>query len=471
MRIQSINTVNTHYNYNRAIGANSKALERIYHPYTLNFKGNFVPKPKSLQFIKASEYLKSQRLTRKNFKDLEIYDLNLSELNGIQDGIKVFAGLNMKEIALIGQTISEAAIKRGCNNICSHCYAGGSPPIKEEGEHINKMSWNDFEALTDGFKELNERLGFSITRNRKNLDPYMTLFHDADGMDLYLTDNEGKEHDFIELSERMRDSFGLKNVFDTAGWNPNNKKAQMRAEKYAQYYSNPENARKIVQFNLSVNPYHLMHTKEVAFEKAGEFERAKKIRNIYTDRMANVLYTFTPLLETGKLHFLARAAANYSLGTEGFQEQDLRKLYDEIFQKLELLYRQEGKDKKLIDDILGQVKMLISYVDTYPSASERLLKIYSREDEVIKNSQKIRRRNIRQIKNAKTVNDVLLDKHGFMHYAGLLDSNGKYYLTDFYTTFPTELSLNFENKDKKTAPIKPYLQENHVIKRSLINSL
>ena len=75
--------------------------------------------------------------------------------------------LNMKEIAFIGQTITEVAVKRGCYNNCSHCYAGGMPPIREDSEHINKMSWNDFTALTDGFKELNKRLGFSITKSHK----------------------------------------------------------------------------------------------------------------------------------------------------------------------------------------------------------------------------------------------------------------------------------------------------------------
>lgn len=195
------------------------------------FTGGVAVKKFSPKFLSAKEYLKSAFLTGKVGQNPEIYDFNLNKLDGIQEGIKVFKGLNMKEIAFIAQTITEVAVIRGCRNICSHCYAGGQPPLREDENHINKMSWNDFEALTEGFKQLNERLGFSITKNRRGVDPYMTAFHDADSIDMLLKDNSGREHDFIDISEALSSAFGLKLVFDTAGWSPKNKKAQARAEK------------------------------------------------------------------------------------------------------------------------------------------------------------------------------------------------------------------------------------------------
>lgn len=432
----------------------------------------------SPKFLSAQEYLKSAFLTGKVGQNPEIYDFNLNKLDGIQEGIKVFNGLNMKEIAFIAQTITEAAVIRGCRNICSHCYAGGQPPLREDENHINKMSWNDFEALTEGYKQLNERLGFSITKNRRGVDPYMTAFHDADSIDMLLKDNSGREHDFIDISEALSSAFGLKLVFDTAGWSPKNKKAQARAEKYAQYYSKKENARKINQFNMSVNPYHVMHSREVELIKNGEAERARKFRDLYTDRMANVLYTFTPLIETGRLNFLARAAAEDSLGTDGFRESDLRKLYDEIFNKLIALYMKDYRgERKFIKDIsqmdinVAACKMML-FVDTSPSVTERLSKIYAPEDEIVLKSNEEMAKSINTVKNAKTVQDLFnTNKYGDMNFAGLLDSNGHYYLTDFYTTFPTELQLNFENKDKLTAPIQPYLQKELVISKNLINSI
>ena len=181
------------------------------------FKGNFPDTQYSQKFYKAKAYLDTKKIINSGFKRTEITDFDLNLLDGIQDGIKVFKGLNLKEIAFIAQTITEIAIIRGCHNRCLHCYADGKPPIREDEKHINKMSWNDFENLTEGFGELNKRLGFPITRNRKNIDPYMTMFHDADCIDIALTDNQGQEHDFIDISNRLANAFKLKNIFDTAG--------------------------------------------------------------------------------------------------------------------------------------------------------------------------------------------------------------------------------------------------------------
>ncbi len=54
---------------------------------------------------------------------------------------------------------------------------------------------------------------------------------------------------------------------------------------------------------------------------------------------------------------------------------------------------------------------------------------------------------------------------------GIVDSNGDYYITTYYTTFPTELKLNFKNKNKQTPPIRPSLQEDLVISRDVINNV
>ena len=43
--------------------------------------------------------------------------------------------------------------------------------------------------------------------------------------------------------------------------------------------------------------------------------------------------------------------------------------------------------------------------------------------------------------------------------AGLIDLNGKYYLTNYNETFSTNIQLNYANKDKATAPINPDLNE------------
>lgn len=437
-------------------------------------------------YFKAKNYLDNAKKDFDDINNIEIYDLDLNKLDGIQEGIKVFKGLNMKEIAFIGSTINEVAINRGCHNVCSHCYAGANPPIREDNNHINKMSWNDFKTLTDGFKELNNRLGFPITRDIMDDDPYMTSFHDADCIDIKLKDNEGNEHDFIDIALRLKDSFGKPQIFDTAGWSPNDKKAQERAEKYAEYYSDPDHFDEISDFNISLNPYHVLHTREVSLRKDGNIEKAEKFRDLYTTRMANVFFTFTPLLDNPKFNIIARAADNSSKGTEGYREQDLRNLYNDICTKLEKLYQNDYNaekriitDKRSIKQNIYSYKRLLGYINTKPSISERLNKIYSPENSEVKRTNIIISKSRENIRSATNIHNILngetikLNAYetAYPNYAGLVDSNGRYYITNYYTTYPTELQLNFENKDKQTAPIHPYLNEDLPIKKTLINSL
>ena len=46
--------------------------------------------------------------------------------------------------------------------------------------------------------------------------------------------------------------------------------------------------------------------------------------------------------------------------------------------------------------------------------------------------------------------------------AGLIDLNGKFYITNYLETFPTNIQLNYTNKDKLTAPINPNLHDHTV---------
>ena len=47
--------------------------------------------------------------------------------------------------------------------------------------------------------------------------------------------------------------------------------------------------------------------------------------------------------------------------------------------------------------------------------------------------------------------------------AALIDLNGKVYITNYQETYPTNVQLNYINKDKNTAPINPALHE-HIVK-------
>lgn len=276
----------------------------VQHNFAPSFSGGFPLNVHSPKYFAAKTYLCMAKQAYKKVKTLDLYMFDLNKLDGIQEGINVFKGLNMKEIAFVADTVAEITVNRGCRNICAHCYASAKAPIKETANQINKMSWNDFTSLTDGFEELNKRVGFPVVVQKKNKHAMAIPFHDADCSSIILKDNEGKEHDFIDIAERLDKAFHLPVLFDTAGWNIQDVKAQKRMEKYVEYYSKPENFKKLEGFNLSVNPFHAMYAKSLELKQNRKPELAEKLYDLYTTRMANVLFTLTPLQKNQTLNLL-----------------------------------------------------------------------------------------------------------------------------------------------------------------------
>ncbi len=54
---------------------------------------------------------------------------------------------------------------------------------------------------------------------------------------------------------------------------------------------------------------------------------------------------------------------------------------------------------------------------------------------------------------------------------GKIDVNGKFYMTNYIETYPTDIVLNYKNKKKQTAPIKPNLREDEVITKEMIEKI
>lgn len=260
----------------------------VQHNFAPSFSGGFPLNVHSQKYFAAKTYLCMAKQAYKKVKTLDLYMFDLNKLDGIQEGINVFKGLNMKEIAFVADTVAEITVNRGCRNICAHCYASAKAPIKETANQINKMSWNDFTSLTDGFEELNRRVGFPVVVQKKNKHAMAIPFHDADCSSIILKDNEGKEHDFIDIADRLDKAFHLPVLFDTAGWNIQDVKAQKRMEKYVEYYSKPGNFKKLEGFNLSVNPFHAMYAKSLELKQNRKPELAEKLYDLYTTRMAYI---------------------------------------------------------------------------------------------------------------------------------------------------------------------------------------
>ena len=185
-------------------------------------------------------------------------DFSMEALEGLQYGINVFKGLTMKEIQYLSENLHVIAVKRGCKNMCAHCYADAKPQKRE-------MSWEDFTSITQGFKTLRQRFqGLDIFGENNPISQedliYRTteLFYDADCMELAIKDKNGKLYDFTELATELYDALGRRTAFDTSGWNRNNPALQARAEKYAEYFSRPENMEKLNAFNVSFNVFNAL---------------------------------------------------------------------------------------------------------------------------------------------------------------------------------------------------------------------
>ena len=440
-----------------------KELSNAYY-FPINFKGEDV------KYRNAKKYLDEE--IAKNGIPNSLKELDLKKIDGIQSGIKIFEGMNAKEVAFICDNLAEIAIYRGCSGYCGHCYVSAKAPIREDGEHIHRMSFEDYKDLTDGFKTLRERLGFSVG---SSITDDISLFRDADCMELELVDKSGKKYDFIELADMAYDAFGKQLLFDTHGWSKSNKKMQQRAERFVEYYSRPENSEKLSQINISINPFSWLNMKSIDALKKNDIEKYKLNRDAYTSRMANVLYTFTPLLKDKKFDVIVRTFPDIldEDFTQGLKESDMTDLSYEILTKLANLYAQDlqgGKkviksEEELSDYLDRYIVLMITDVETDLTMSGRLEKL------IPKNHPNYY--NLKSQMYETIVDDYIydLDERLFFdeNFSKIVDANGRVYLASAAAVIPTELSLNISNKAKKTAEF--YNSKKYPpLPRKLINS-
>lgn len=390
-------------------------------------------------------------------------------IDGLQYGIKVFKGLTMKEIQYLSENLHVIAVKRGCKNMCAHCYADAKPQNRE-------MSWEDFTAITRGFKTLRKRFeGLDIygKNNPVTRDDLLSqtteLFYDADCMDLAIKDKKGRVYDFTELSTELYESLGRRTAFDTSGWNRNNPKMQARAEKYAEYFSSPENMEKLNAFNVSFNVFNASYVASRKALKNGDFDKAKRLRARYVDNMANTFFTFTPLIDNPKFHILARSFDFKAKNANGFNPKNLRNLAQDIIERVAELYHQDLngsrkyiKSQNMMDEKMVNLIMKMNHLDTELNSSGRMKKFM--EEFGIK-------ANLLEYDDGmkKVIED--LKKTGRYHryiMQRMIDADGKVYHMNYARFIPTEIQLNIPNKNIPS-PKLANLQEDFVLTKELLN--
>lgn len=209
--------------------------------------------------------------------------------------------------------------------------------------------------------------------------------YNSDGAELYIRDKNGCIHEFPELNEMQYSITGRKGLFDTAGWNIKDKKTQEKIERLVDYYSDESNYKKMHGINISINPFHSLYAKSLENAKKGNAYYTEKLRDIYTERMANALFTFSPLFKAHHARVITRSFSDNQHGEifKGVRTSDFRSLADEIFtkyvKKLEDDYRGEQKYIKTTQDLVmakGMVNYDLQFCDTKLALMGRLSKIF-----------------------------------------------------------------------------------------------
>ena len=463
-----------------------------YHtkPYgydSVNFSARSKDDP---QLKKAQHYANMMKIANVIWPfDLQDYDME--KIEGIQTGIPVFDGLTMPEIAFAFEDLHAIAVKRGCSNQCLHCYADAKPPGKEHDGYITRMPFEDFVELTSGIKTLRTRIGQSPIKY--NGQSYTDLFYDADGMEISLFDKNGVEHDFTELNDILYDATKSKAVFDTAGWNPNNKKMQQRAEKYVKYFLDMDLDNRMHQINLSISPFNSIYAKaiELGFdpkdynvknqpwhpENSGkELSKGESLYNIYINRVANMLMTFLPLLGDKKFSVIARPVKNFESNMKYHTEDDYFLIKKQVMatlrEKLNMDLASERKyvkGKSSIQYILYSYSTMLNQTDTDLIMSGRFEKLYKEKnpdvqqgyiDEIFDPIADFRE-NFERLKTTKSLKKLP------KKFLKILDANGQLYLYDGFRSIPTEVALNISSKTKITPKIEPS-QEEFVVTKDMI---
>lgn len=452
MRISPVRN-NYHYNINHTKlntipirQYSSDAAEQI------NFGANPIKFIRDLKkYSEAKKYAKGLYnfvLQNEGTENFIIRKYNMQNLEGIQYGIKAFKNMSIKDIQYTSENLHVIAVKRGCKNMCGYCYADAKPQKRE-------MSWEDFTTITRGFKTLRERLyGLDIYGEKLPIvkdDPiYRTteLFYDSDCMDLAIKDKKGKIYDFTDLATELYNSTGRKTVFDSSGWNVNNKRLQERAEKYAQYFSQPENMDKLMAFNISFNTFNASYIASVRARKAGDVEKAQRLRNRFTDNMANTLFTFSPLLENPKFKILARSFGPNAKNAKYFNHEAYIELMEDVLNKTtDLMSRDLNSERKYVktqNDLDNKINALtkhLTVIDTMLNSSGRMKKFMS-EFGIKAPMQNHSETTPLVINDLKTL--------GRFHKAlafRLIDTDGKVYHMDYARFIPTDIQLNIPNKN------------------------
>ena len=369
--------------------------------------------------------------------------LNLQKLEGVQSDICLFNGnkpLNMEAISFITKRFETLNLFRGCTVGCSHC-------LKDAKVEDNRsILFEDLERFLDGFKTLNERLGFNVFNGNK----YLSIVDDSNPSDFPIMGKTSK-HGVVEAIKEIYEKLNIPVLFVTSGWNKGSSYAQKASEELANAIQKKSSM--IESVDISINPFVGILEKSREASQNHNQDKADFLRNVYTSRMANTLATFLNAFTNNKAHIIYRHAPSTE-GNELVDEKAMKQLYEEIYAKL----------RKIVGSKLDEIPMLqpeqLTQFDKSHliEASGRGRRFFTSKTNFLE-QQKLIDEAIEwaclneQEKLAKLRDGALkcIDINGNV-YTTMPASKVDYISAPIELTLPTKIQLNYENK-KPTTPV------------------
>ena len=339
------------------------------------------------------------------------------------------------------------------------------------------MSWEDFTTITKGLKTLRKRFsgldifGENFQISKEDLLYRTTeLFYDADCMSLAVKDKKGKLYDFTELATELYNSTGRRTAFDTSGWYKNNPIMQKRAEKYTDYFSKPENMKKLNAFNVSFNVFNASYIASVKALKKGDTQKAQRLKERYINDMANTLFTFIPLADQPKFHILIRSFdSSKAKNAKDFNDKAMTSLIKEVYKKVERMCKDDMageqkyiKNPNMLESKLVNLYFKLGMIDTSLNSSGRMKKFMQEFN--------IKAPLLEYDESMKKVLADLKEKGRYHNYImhRLIDADGKVYHMNYARFIPTEIQLNIPQKNIP-APKLANTIEDFVLTKEILN--
>lgn len=384
----------------------------------------------------------------KSIKDSKypLSKLDTKFLEGIQSGIPLFQGekhLTMNSISFLSTRFETLNLFRGCTVGCSHCLKDA------QANGHRSILFEDLERFLNGFKTLNERLGFNVFNGNK----YLSIVDDSNPSDFPI-EGKDRKHSVVEAIEKIYEKLNIPILFVTSGWNKGSGYAQKASEELANAIQ--KNPSMIESVDISINPFVGILEKSREASKNNNQDKADFLRNVYTSRMANVLATFLNAFASNKAQIIYRHAPNAE-GNELVSEVATKKLYEEIYTKL----------RKLVGSAIDNIPQLkpeeLTRFDKSHliESSGRGRQFFSSEINLREQEQLIDEaiewECLSNEEKFKTLNDYALkcvDIDGSV-YATMPSNKVDYISAPIELTVSTDIKLNYENK----TPTKPIFSD------------